>query len=161
MPNVVRLTGSAIAALLLGGCAGTGNTVAPPSTRAAAFQTCPGFVVGGLPDRFASVERKLPDLGGNLHGRIERWSDGSASVTFYAGYDIFDELDDVDFAERAVTTTTRSYVLHETKIDPGLLALSWTEKGDAPLCRQIAVVARQLPEVALLSAADSTRVGNA
>ena len=130
----------------------------PVSTRSAPYTTCPPFVVGGLPPSFRPVERSLVNLGENRHGRIERWSDGSASLTFYAGYDVFDELEDVDFSERRLSTQARSYLLHETKSDPQLLAVSWEEQGAPGPCAQIAIVGRGLSEERMVQAADGTLV---
>lgn len=158
---VVRVT-TAVSALLcvLSGCSGPapGAEDVAGTTRAAAFQSCPRFEIGGLTPSFAPVERSLPNLGGNLLGRIERWSDGSATLTFYAGYDVFDRMEDLDFLQRTVTTGTRAYLVHETAVDPELRAVSWAEAALTSPCAEVTVVATRLGEVELLRVADSTRI---
>ena len=144
---------------LLVGCAETSPTAAPGTTRSAHYKACPRFNVNSLPKPFAVVEQKLPNLGENFHGRIERWSDGSASVTFYAGHDVFDDLEDLDFTQRTVTTATRAYVVHETPVDPLLVAVSWEERDVPGPCVNIAVLAHRLSVDGLLRVADGTRIG--
>lgn len=143
----------ALAALAIGGTVaaleGREPVRSQPLPRTAGYEICPD-VDAELLRPYRHVDRKLPNLGGNLLGRSLEFMHRGRQVEVHVGYDVLDSLEDLDFEEiaRLRLHGTEISVRRAAALPPGSapIAAVWDDDRFEPAaCQELTVVGRGLP----------------
>jgi hypothetical protein len=119
---------------------GSNGESSPPSLSGSAGpRACPEFKIRGLPAGLVLRDRRLVNLGQGWLGRVQEYGDGQRLLAFYAGVDILEALEDVDFEQITMRADDHLFVLNRTRLAPGLVVANWTEPGYGRPCSAVAV----------------------
>jgi hypothetical protein len=114
-----------------------------PPPRPAAFRVCQEVSVGGLPKGLALVERDLRNLGQNVMGRSIQYSGGLRRVWVGVGYEVLDNLEDLDFTQETTSNVRgRQVRISSTDILSGhrLRAGVWGDERFRSPCDEFTLV---------------------
>ena len=130
--------------------------------RAAKYGTCPHSTIIA-PSSMVLVDRRLPNLGTGLLGRIEVYDAGTSRLEVSVGVDVLDRYEDLDFHSETVTINSRSAVLSTAGAfgtDDRLVIVTWDEPGQSQPCTQHALVGTNVSAQTLLDIAAGSGQAN-
>jgi hypothetical protein len=128
----------------------------PSLSGSARPRACPEFEIRGLPAGLVLRDRRLVNLGRGRLGRVQEYGDGQRLLAFYAGVDVLEALEDVDFEQITMRAGDRVFLLNRTRLVPGLLVANWTEPVFRRPCSALAVRSEGFTESELLQVVAGT-----
>jgi hypothetical protein len=132
-----------------------------PPPRPAAFRVCPGLAIGAVPEGMVLERRELRNLGENVMGRSIQYSRPGQRVWVAVGFEVFEELDDLDFTDGTVEMVGgRRVRLTTTNIisTSRIRAAAWDDERFEPPCDEFTVVAWNLAKKKFIDVVDSVKV---
>jgi hypothetical protein len=118
-----------------------------------AFTRCPDIALRTVPPGLTKTDSVVEALYGNHMGYVITYAtaDGRRQLRTYAGVDLLDLLDDLDFTASTVRVDGRDFVLHRTGAIPDMLVAEVEAEGQRPPCDNLFVQSRHLPRGQVLA----------